>query len=44
MIDLSHKVCIADDCKERAYFNYETETKQLYCVKHKTSEMTLVYR
>ena len=32
-------MCIFDNCKNRAYYNYETEEKPKYCSEHRKSGM-----
>jgi len=39
MSDITHKKCLHKECKTRPYYNFHTETKPLYCAKHKTEEM-----
>ena len=33
------KMCKKDGCKIRGYFNFEGETKELYCFSHKKENM-----
>jgi hypothetical protein len=39
MIDIKSKRCLHPECKIRPIFNYETETKGLFCAKHKKEGM-----
>jgi hypothetical protein len=42
MIDVIHIRCVEINCIERAKYNYSSETKEMYCLKHKKDNMFCV--
>ena len=39
MVDVKNKKCLEPDCDIRPLYNYNNETKGLYCNEHKLDDM-----